>query len=383
MPLPRESDILKYPNNIDYSDTTGEEKEYMSEFHYRDEKNEQYQDKIEELLSDMPSIVKTYERSIEGNTAPYTQLTYLRRINVFLQFLAENNPYFRDLGILKISWDDLGNLEAEDIEEFTHWIRNGHVGSRSKDKESSVNNYLSALNSLWDYGVTHGRITHNVIKDVKRAKKAKHEVVRLDEDDKAGMINTIRNGTGLTKKQQSYRNDANTARDYALCLLMMRTGLRVSEAVSLNLGDVDFDHCFVHVMRKESKPDNVYFSDEVKMALEDYLELRKLLVDTHEDKKTAPLFVVSIGKYKGQRLSVSSVERLVKKYAMTGAPKIGDRITPHKLRSTFATDMILKTGDLSLVQAEMNHESPATTALYIDRRAQKLEEHRNDLDDKS
>lgn len=351
----------------------------MSEFQYKNEKNREAVRKVEELLDDLPGFCRTYERGIEGSTSAYTRYVYMKRIHVFFAYLRENNSYFCNKAMRDITYDDISTFEAEDIEEFTHWLRGGNApdSHQYEVKESSINNYLSALNSLWDYALTHGKLKHNVIKDVKRARKARHEVVRLRQHEEDGFFETIYSGNSLTKQQKSHRDDISTARDAALCLLLIRTGLRVSEAVGINLQDLNMNEKFVHVMRKEAKADTVYFSDEVFEALKDYLALRPLLGPKPSEQA---LFLVTIGKYKGQRLSVRSVEKLVKKYAVAGAPTAGAAITPHKLRATYATNMILKTGDLALVQTEMNHESPSTTSIYIDKRAIDMKKHRNDLD---
>lgn len=350
----------------------------MAEFEYRNQKNIEYENKIDSLLIGMPTFVTIYERGIEGYTSPYTRLIYLRRIDVFFRFLHESNPVIASKPIRDISYEDLECLGSEDIEEFTHYIRTGSVSvAKSKTSETSVNNYLSALNSLWDYMVSHGKLEHNIIKDVKRARKAHHEVIRLDKKEQSELFDAVRYGKGRSDHANAYKTDVSTARDDALCILMLRTGLRVSEAVSLNIDDINFEKNFVHVLRKESKPDNVYFSDEVKARLLDYIDLRPTLLS---DPKEKALFVVSVGKYKGQRMTVRAVQRMVKKYAVAIAPAAGSAITPHKLRASFATDMILATNNLALVQAEMNHESPSTTSIYIDKRAHDLEKHRNDLD---
>ena len=99
------------------------------------------------------------------------------------------------------------------------------------------------------------------------------------------------------------------------------------------------------------------------------------------DPTEKALFLVTFGKYKGTRLSVRSVEKLVKKYATTGAPSTRGKITPHKLRATYATDMLMATHDISLVQKSLNHESPQTTMIYADQRTIDLEKARNVLKD--
>lgn len=188
-------------------------------------------------------------------------------------------------------------------------------------------------------------------------------------------MSSVSSGLGLTDKQNQARVKT-SVRDEAICLTLIRTGLRVSELVGLNLRDVNLkDTCF-QVMRKRSKEDTVFFDDEVKGAIEAWLDVRPTYCT---DKEEQALFVVTQGKYMGKRLSVRSVQLLVKKYAEAGAPTAGSKITPHKLRATFATDMLRATGNVALVQEELNHESPTTTMLYADRRILDLRKARNIL----
>ena len=351
----------------------------MSEFEYKDGKRREYREKSEKLLKELPGFCKPYERGIEGTVTALTMYEYLQRIRVFFEFLHENNSYFSRKDITQINYDDLSNLEAEDIEEFTHFIRTGQASDGRENKESSVNHYLCALNSLWDYAQSHGRLRHNVIKDVKRGKKKKKEVVTMDSGDEHGFFQSVSLGTNLSVHQNAYRNDVTVARDYAICLTLIRTGLRVSELVGINIEDINFRECYFHVNRKEDKIDNVYFSDQVKEAVENYLRLRPLLNPEHDERA---LFLVTIGKYKGKRLSVRSVQLLVKKYAIAGAPAVGSKMTPHKMRSTFATNFLKASGaDLTLVQEALNHESPSTTSIYLQKRSQDLKKARNLLEE--
>ena len=351
----------------------------MSEFEYKEGKRREYRNKSEELLTQLPDFCRTYERGIEGTVTATTMYQYLQRIHVFFQYLHENNSFYRNKDLKQITYDDLSHLEAEDIEEFTHYIRVGKASDGRQNKESSVNHYLCALNSLWDYSISHGRLRHNVIKDVKRGKKRRHEVITLNHENETGLFDSIQYGTNMTRHQEAYRNDVTVARDNAICLTLVRTGLRVSELVGINLDDINFTDCYFHVNRKEDKIDNVYFSDQVKEVLQEYIRLRPLL---QPDPAEKALFLVTIGKYKGTRLSVRSVQLLVKKYALAGAPEVDSRMTPHKMRSTYATNLLRASeGDLTLVQEALNHESPSTTSIYLQKRQKDLRDNRNLIDE--
>ena len=117
--------------------------------------------------------------------------------------------------------------------------------------------------------------------------------------------------------------------------------------------NVDFDNDRIKVIRKGGSESFVYFSDEVHMALADYMEERKLLNPEPEHKNA--LFISA----KNKRLCVRSVELLVKKYAHTVTTV--KHITPHKLRSTYGTNLYQETKDIYLVADVLGHKDVNTT----------------------
>ena len=135
--------------------------------------------------------------------------------------------------------------------------------------------------------------------------------------------------------------------------LMLSTGIRVSECVGLNLDDIDFNNSRIKVTRKGGNEAFVYFSDEVVEYLQEYLKEREKIipVDGHEDA----LFLSSQRK----RISVRTVENMVKKYARVSTPL--KKITPHKLRSTYGTALYQETGDIYLVADVLGHKDVNTT----------------------
>lgn len=348
------------------------------QYEYKRTENDKANEKVRELLKDLPYFCQTFLVGREGKMSPLTRLTYIRRIHSFFEYLHEDNSYFSKKAMQDITLNDLNKLETEDIEQFASWIRHGGASNGSENAETSVNNYLSALNMFWRYFVSHGRLRHNPVANVERGAKGKHTIVRLNDEQEEEFMDSVSGGLGLTKHQRSY-HDQTSVRDTAICLTLMRTGLRVSELVGLNLEDVNMDDSCLYVIRKRKKEDTVFFDDEVKAALQNYLDIREL---SSPDPSEHALFLVNFGKYKGKRLSVRSVQILVKKYAMAGAPEVGSKMTPHKLRATYATDMLKATGNVALVQAALNHESPTTTMMYADNRTMDLKNARNVLSDR-
>ena len=171
-------------------------------------------------------------------------------------------------------------------------------------------------------------------------------------DEVALLLDEVEQGDKLTAKQKQF-HEKTRVRDLALLTLLLGTGLRVSECVGLNIKDVDFKNGGLKVYRKGGKEVTVYFGEEVEDALADYLIERNHIIP--ESGSEDALFL-SLQK---KRMSVRSVENLVKKYAKTVSPL--KPITPHKLRSTYGTALYQETGDIYLVADVLGHSDVNTT----------------------
>ena len=123
--------------------------------------------------------------------------------------------------------------------------------------------------------------------------------------------------------------------------------------IGVDINDIDFPNGRLKVRRKGGYEDVVYFGEEVEKALKDYLNERNQIIpmEGHENA-----FFLSM---QNRRITVRSVEKLVKKYAsnVTSVKKI----TPHKLRSTFGTNLYQETGDIYLVADVLGHKDVNTT----------------------
>ena len=177
-------------------------------------------------------------------------------------------------------------------------------------------------------------------------------ITRLDVNEVAELLDNVENGNKLTTAQLR-THEKLKCRDLALLTLLLGTGIRVSECVGLDINDVDFDNDRIKVVRKGGSESFVYFGDEVRAALLDYMEERKQMNPDsgHENA----LFISS----KNKRLCVRSVELLVKKYASTVTTV--KHITPHKLRSTYGTNLYQASKDIYLVADVLGHKDVNTT----------------------
>ena len=153
------------------------------------------------------------------------------------------------------------------------------------------------------------------------------------------LLDQVEDGTKLTKKELEYHKKTKL-RDVALLTLLLGTGIRVSECVGLDINDVDFNNGGIKIRRKGGYEAIVYFGDEVETALLDYLEQREHIIpaEGHENA----LFL----SLQNRRMAVRSVENLVKKYASRVTTL--KKITPHKLRSTYGTELYKETRDIYL-----------------------------------
>ena len=185
--------------------------------------------------------------------------------------------------------------------------------------------------------------------DIPRIKEK--NIIRMDAHEVARLIDNIESGEKLSKNQKIW-HAKNKIRDLAIVVTLLGTGVRVTELVGLDISDIDFDNGSMRVIRKGGNEDMVYFGEETEEMLRNYLDERLLLEP--EPGHEQALFI----SQKNTRITVRSVERLVKKYASTTTSK---KITPHKLRSTYGTSLYQETGDIYLVADVLGHKNVNTT----------------------
>lgn len=333
--------------------------------------------KTKELLTTLPPFCTDYYNGRKIRLTPKTQLDYVRKMSIFLTYLHDNNSYFGAKKINEITLDDLALLKPSDIREFVAWIleQQARPNSYALNKKSTAENYIACLSSYWNFFCKEGMLTSNPFLAIDREKRKKKDIIYLQENQKDSFRAAFTYGEGLSDRQLIF-HDKNYLRELCICQILLDTGIRVSELVGLDLDDIDFDNCKLSIQRKGDKPDTVYFSDETKEIIKEYLETRSLYQPVDDEQA---LFLVSIGKYKGERLGVRSVERLVKRYALAAHIPQAKEISPHKLRSTYAMDMLRKTHNLPLVSEQLGHESINTTQLYARSEEREKKENRNIL----
>ncbi len=312
--------------------------------------------KLREVLKTLPKFCKSYFISLETTKSTRTRLSYAYDLSIFFEFLNQSNPYYAKMNMYDIADPSLllDQITRTDIEEYMSFLQDyDKNGVNRSNKDSGILRKLAALRSMYLYYFTNEMIRTNAPSQVSVPKRHYKNIIRLDVDEIAMLLDYVESGEKLTASQKR-TFEKTKLRDIAILTLLLGTGIRVSECVGLDLKDVDFNNNCIKVIRKGGNEDIVYFSYEVAEALSNYMEIDRnniLPLDGHEEA----LFI----SLKKQRMSVRSVERMVKKYSSQVTTV--KNITPHKLRSTYGTTLYNETGDIYLVAEVLGHKDVNTT----------------------
>ena len=323
-----------------------------------DEKYYNEQDKINtirmrEVLDCLPRFCRQYFRGIEPTTSARTRLGYAYDLRVFFEYLHEVNPSLRNIEVKDFKLDILEQLERVDLEEYLEYLSLYEKDNMERtNTEQGKKRKMSALRSMYTYFYKSELISRNTAELIAMPKLHEHEIIRLEPNEVATLLDQVEAGEKLTKSQLKY-HEKTKVRDVALLTLLLGTGIRVSECVGIDLDDIDFDNNGINIHRKGGYNTIIYFPEEVRTALLDYLEKRKSVIPCEGHEKA---FFLSL---QNKRITVRAVENLVKKYARNVTTL--KKITPHKLRSTFGTNLYKESGDIYLVADVLGHKDVNTT----------------------
>ena len=328
---------------------------------YRDEIDAKRILQIREITRSLPQACSDFLRSIAISTSSLTRLAYAIDLNTFFTFLHDERIGFSEKDMKLMNDQDLEKLSRSDIiaytEYLTYYLKNADDDSVPNkiivNHELAIKRKLCTIRSFYDYLFKNQRISSNVTELVPLPKVHEKPIIRLNKEEMMRILEQAQSGDRLTKHQQKFQK-ITAKRDYAIISLFLGTGIRVSECVGMNIGDVDLENNAFIVTRKGGNQVVLYFPPEVAEALAGYLEEREKTetVPGHEDA----LFL----SLQRRRITQRAIQNLVKKYAAVAAP-LKSRISPHKLRSTYATNLYNETGDIYLVADVLGHTSVDTT----------------------
>ena len=276
---------------------------------------------------------------VENGRSRYTTRNYELYLSRIIEFSQESNPE-----------DDLKpiDLTPEWLRKYRLWL-NRYQTDKGKGLSVMTQNYhLVAMRGFLKYLAKRGiKSLDPVLVELPRTHRAQVTFLHVDEIDRMLAEVPLDTEDGL--------------RDRAILELLFSTGLRVSELTNLNRDHINLDRREFMVRGKGQKDRPVFISDSAAEALEDYLAERKdsLPALFLNNSRNTPLQGTS-GDYR--RLTPRSIQRIIEKYVR--AAGITKHVTPHTLRHSFATDLLMNGADLRSVQSLLGHSNISTTQIY-------------------
>lgn len=239
------------------------------------------------------------------------------------------------------------DIDAELVRKWRLWLNRLGTNSADELQKSTSNYHLIALRSFLKFCAKRDIAALPADKiELARARRA--QVTFLNEDELARLFDQPDLGslTGL--------------RDRAVLELLFSSGLRVSELAALNRDHINLKRREFMVRGKGQKDRPIFISADAGAWIERYLQQRQ--------DNANPLFIHYSGTKQAdtsgnfQRLTVRSIQRIVSRYALLAG--ITKHVSPHTLRHSFATDLLMNGADLRSVQAMLGHSNISTTQIY-------------------
>ncbi len=268
------------------------------------------------------SIYIKLERGLAANSVE----AYLRDVQSFARYVVES------FGVSP------SHVEQRHIESFLDELYELGV------ERSSAARMLSSIKSLFEYLIIDGVLTSSPADLIQTPRKMRHlpDLLTLEEVDQ--ILNSI--DTSTTKG----------VRDRALIELLYSCGLRASEAVTLQLGDLFFEDGYIRVVGKGSKQRLIPISPVAQQRVQEYLALR------NEDGKASDREHTLFLNNRGRGLSRVMLFTLIKRYVTQAGLK--HNVSPHTFRHSFATHLLHGGASIREVQEMLGHESISTTEIY-------------------
>lgn len=304
---------------------------------------------LDELMFKLPQFCERYFLHIETKTTKNTCIGYAYDLLSFFGYIEQElktNPTI----------ELLDSLTSYDIDKYLHYITDYTDGNGVKHHNDieSKRRKVATLRSLYSFLYREHLVKNNPALMVETPRRREKVIVTLEADEAARLLDVIESGNGLTSKQKDFASKTKL-RDVAIVTLLLSTGIRVSELVGIDTTDVDFDSATIKITRKGQKEQLIYMGEEAIKALRDYIECeRPSLVENAYDNA---LFY----SLKHKRMTARAVEYMVEKYSRLVTLK---SISPHKLRSTYGTNLYNETGDIYLTASALGHKNVETTRAY-------------------
>ena len=325
----------------------------MKKNNYHEEKKKELIKKTGEMCSQLPPYVERFIISIQQNTEVRTRYEYVKDLKRFFEFFCKVSN--KKTEISSVSVEELSNLSRDFFDDYMAYLELYKAnGKEYTNGKKSRKRKMSSLRRFMTYLFKEGLINVNNIEKVETPKvKRDRQITFMDRHEAAKFLECVENGYNPNSKMAKAYHEKLGLRDLTITTLLLYTGIRVSECAGLDIDDVDLENSRILIFRKGGYKDNVYFSENAKVLLEEYMCIReRILSDSNA------LFLST----RNDRLSVRAIEAIVTKYAKKAVPM--KHITCHKLRSTYGTALFEETNDIYLTAEVLGHKDINTTSQF-------------------
>jgi site-specific recombinase XerD len=209
----------------------------------------------------------------------------------------------------------------------------------------------SCLNNFFDFMLDRGYIKKNYVRTIQKPKNRD-----LDRINNNRIQLTAKDFKKILKTFDTLRATPETARDKAIMVTFMTTGMRETALINIELSDIDLEAKALTVIDKETKTHRYVINDVLEDALLDWIAYRDRYTDP---KRNDQHLFLSCQK---KALSHTSISNIVKKYTSMA---LGKAVSPHKIRAGVATILYERTQNLEFVRRAIGHSNVQTTQRYV------------------
>jgi integrase/recombinase XerC len=318
----------------------------------------------------VPSLILEFLQDLQlrRHITPRTREAYLYDLRIFYTYLCTRQvlPAPDPAGGPPSGWaavtiDHLRRVDYPLLRDFLLQFESP-VSSRHQQRKAAVLRsffrYLTDVRELLDRNPT---IRISVGLDRQQSRDEGHLIKSLDRRQLHLFLENVRTGVHLPSERARLYHQRTRQRDWAIAVLFLTTGLRLSELAAISLGDLDMRRSQVRVRRKGGFTDWVPLQPDARRAIEAYTAGGERPEPVGQlPAAEAPLFVATTTR---QRLTPRQIENQVKRYAVSADPRM-QFVSPHKLRHTFAQQIYEATGDLYLTAVSLAHQSVESARIY-------------------
>jgi len=279
--------------------------------------------------------------STEGKSTK-TIKWYTANLKRFAQFLSDNH--------LPDSVTEIGKEEARQFISHLQtgvkrWESHSFIHDDKRLSAHSVQGYARTIKAFWSWLMDEGYITHNSMTSLKLPKTPRKVISTFSQEQIQRILSAIDK-----KSSHGFRN-------HIMILLLLDTGVRLSELINLQVDDIDFLQSYILVKGKGNKERVVPFGSQVRRILRRYIMHFRPEPDS---PRTGEVFLTEDGLPLKPRAVQSMLLRLSKKAKISGI-----RCTPHRFRHTFAKQYLMAGGDIFSLQKILGHTSLEVVKIYV------------------